>query len=183
MCKSWMSLSLKVLLSQQQVWTTGGSGLLGASRLFAHTGWPVIKELCLFSSAFTLGSTCCWGGCSTSYWIANLFLGGLFQLGGQTRVEKAIRHLRGAEDDKLEWGDGDTKMAWGGVGAARNVFSHRWMSGLAGTPASSFPSLRPRTYCFYLKADVTLSLNRSSGSTKWRGRGEKLNLPLTSRVV
>lgn len=79
-------------------WQAEASG-----RLLANTGWPVIKDFCLFSSAFTLGSTCCWGGCSSSYWIANLFLGGLFQPGGQTRVEKAIRHPRGAgKDGKLE---------------------------------------------------------------------------------
>lgn len=114
-----LTQSLKVVVSWQQVWTTGRSRLLGGSRLLANTGWPVIKEFCLFSSAFTLGSTCCWGGCSTSYWIANLFLGGLFQPGGQMRVEKAIRDLRRAEDDKLEWGDGNTEMAWGAAGAMR----------------------------------------------------------------
>lgn len=125
-------MSLKVVISRRQVWTTGRSRLLGGSRLLANTGWPVIKEFCLFSSAFTLGSTCCWGGCSTSYWIANLFLGGLFQPGGQMRVEKAIRDLRRAEDDKLEWGDGNAEMAWGAAGAMRkSIFAqtdvwHRW---------------------------------------------------------
>lgn len=158
-CKSW-TLSLKVVISRQQVWTTGRSRLPGDSRLLANTGWPVITESCLFSSAFTLGSTCCWGGCSTSYWIANLFLGGLFQLGGQMRGEKAIRHPRGAEDSKLEWGDSNTEMARNGAGAMRNGLWHRWKSGFA-TPASWLPPLRPWNYCFYLKADMTLSLHRS----------------------
>lgn len=157
-CKS-SALSLKVVISPQQVWTTSRSRLLGDSRLLANTGWPVIKEFCLFSSAFTLGSTCCWGGCSTSYWIANLFLGGLFQPGGQMRVEKAIRDLRGAEDDKLEWGDGNTEMAWGAAGAMRKVFSHRWMSGFAETPARWFLSLHPWNYCFYFEGQCDFLLH------------------------
>lgn len=160
-CKSWTP-SLKVVVSGWQVWTTGRSRLLGDSRLLANTGWPLIKDLCLFSSAFTLGSTCCWGGCSTSYWIANLFLGGLPQPGRQMRVEEAIRHPCGAEDGKLEWGEGTTEMVWGGAGAMRNV--HRWKSGFA-TPASWFPSLRPWNYCFHLK-----------------GGGAKCNLTFTSDV-
>lgn len=125
---------LDTVIERGSKWTAGvdhwqvEASARQASRclLTANTGWPVNQDFCPSSSAFTLGSTCCcWGGCSTSYWIANLFLGGLFQWGGQMRVEKAIRHPRGQKMVNLS--EATTMQRWSGAEREREkcIFTQR----------------------------------------------------------